>query len=108
MTRSLIVLPDDSAEPILAAIEGAVQISLRVKMFVFSDPRFGARSLRRSDAASTSVSCSIRPDALASAITTPRAARSNAPALPSGDGQPAVRADAREVDGGWTNRSRPL
>jgi len=37
MTRSLIVLPDDSAKPILAAIEGASQ-TLRVKMFVFSDP----------------------------------------------------------------------
>jgi len=37
MTRSLIVLPDDSAKPILAGIEGASQ-TLRVKMFVFSDP----------------------------------------------------------------------
>jgi phosphatidylserine/phosphatidylglycerophosphate/cardiolipin synthase-like enzyme len=37
--RSLIVLPDDSAEPLLAAIEGAVR-TLRVKMFVFSDPGF--------------------------------------------------------------------
>ncbi len=35
--RSLIVLPDQSAEPILEAIKGA-QKSLRVKMFVFSDP----------------------------------------------------------------------
>jgi phosphatidylserine/phosphatidylglycerophosphate/cardiolipin synthase-like enzyme len=38
MTRSLIVLPDDSAKPILAAIEGAAR-TLRVKMFVFSDHR---------------------------------------------------------------------
>jgi cardiolipin synthase len=37
MTRSLIVLPDDSAKPILAAIDGAAR-TLRVKMFVFSDP----------------------------------------------------------------------
>ena len=37
MARSLIVLPDDSAKPILAAIEGAAR-TLRVKMFVFSDP----------------------------------------------------------------------
>jgi phosphatidylserine/phosphatidylglycerophosphate/cardiolipin synthase-like enzyme len=37
MSRSLIVLPDDSAEPILAAIAGASK-TLRVKMFVFSDP----------------------------------------------------------------------
>jgi phosphatidylserine/phosphatidylglycerophosphate/cardiolipin synthase-like enzyme len=37
MSRRLIVLPDDSARPIHAAIEGAFR-TLRVKMFVFSDP----------------------------------------------------------------------
>jgi len=37
MSRSLIVMPDDSAKPILNAIEGATK-SLRVKMFIFSDP----------------------------------------------------------------------
>ncbi len=37
MSRSLIVLPDDSARPILDAINGATK-SLRIKMFVFSDP----------------------------------------------------------------------
>ena len=37
MSRSLIILPDDSAQPILDAINGATK-SLRVKMFVFSDP----------------------------------------------------------------------
>jgi phosphatidylserine/phosphatidylglycerophosphate/cardiolipin synthase-like enzyme len=37
MSRSLIVMPDDSAKPILEAIEGAKK-SLRVKMFLFSDP----------------------------------------------------------------------
>jgi phosphatidylserine/phosphatidylglycerophosphate/cardiolipin synthase-like enzyme len=37
MNRSLIVLSDDSAGPIVDAIAGA-QRSLRVKMFVFSDP----------------------------------------------------------------------
>lgn len=37
MSRSLVVLPDDSAQPILDAINGAIK-SLRVKMFVFSDP----------------------------------------------------------------------
>lgn len=37
MTPTLIVLPDDSAQPILAAIGGAAR-TLRVKMFVFSDP----------------------------------------------------------------------
>jgi cardiolipin synthase A/B len=37
MSRSLIVLPDDSAKPIVDAINEAKK-SLRVKMFVFSDP----------------------------------------------------------------------
>jgi len=37
MPRSLIVLPDDSAQPILDAIEAAHR-SLRIKMFLFSDP----------------------------------------------------------------------
>ncbi len=38
MSRSLIVLPDDSAEPLLELIHGASQ-SLRIKMFALSDPR---------------------------------------------------------------------
>jgi cardiolipin synthase A/B len=37
MSRSIIVLPEDSAKPILAAIAGATR-SIRIKMFVFSDP----------------------------------------------------------------------
>jgi len=37
MSHTLIVLPDDTAKPILDAIEGAMK-SLRVKMFLFSDP----------------------------------------------------------------------
>jgi cardiolipin synthase A/B len=37
MSRSLIVLPDDSAKSLVSAIEQASR-SLRVKMFVFSDP----------------------------------------------------------------------
>ena len=37
MSRELIVLPDDSADPILNAITGATK-TIRVKMFVFSDP----------------------------------------------------------------------
>ena len=39
MSRSLIVMPDDSAQSILDAIEGATK-SLRVKMFIFSDASF--------------------------------------------------------------------
>ena len=38
MSRYLVVLPDDSARPILDAINHAEK-SLRVKMFVFSDPQ---------------------------------------------------------------------
>jgi len=37
MSRSLIVMPDDTAKPILHAINSATK-SLRVKMFLFSDP----------------------------------------------------------------------
>jgi cardiolipin synthase A/B len=37
LSRSLIVLPDDSAKPILDAIHSASK-SLRIKMFLFSDP----------------------------------------------------------------------
>jgi cardiolipin synthase A/B len=37
MSRSVIVMPDDTSKPILDAINGAKK-SLRVKMFVFSDP----------------------------------------------------------------------
>jgi cardiolipin synthase A/B len=37
MSRSLVVLPDDSAKPILDAIKHAKK-SLRIKMFVFTDP----------------------------------------------------------------------
>lgn len=36
MSRSLIVLPDDSAQPILGAIDAATK-SLRIKMFALSD-----------------------------------------------------------------------
>ena len=38
MSRSLIVLPDDSAKPIVDAIDAAAK-SLRIKMFSLSDPR---------------------------------------------------------------------
>src|SRR5580704_8444571 len=38
MSRSLIVLPDDSGQPILDAIAKAAH-SIRIKMFVFSDPK---------------------------------------------------------------------
>ncbi len=37
MSRSLIVLPDDSPRPLIEAIHQATK-SLRIKMFVFSDP----------------------------------------------------------------------
>jgi cardiolipin synthase A/B len=37
MSRSIIVLPDDSAKPILEAVAGAAK-SIRIKMFIFSDP----------------------------------------------------------------------
>src|ERR1700761_3301308 len=38
MSRFLVVMPDDTAQPLLDAIAGARK-SLRIKMFLFSDPR---------------------------------------------------------------------
>ena len=46
MSRSLIVLPDETAKPILDAIDGAKE-SLRIKMFVFSDPAIAEGGDRR-------------------------------------------------------------
>jgi cardiolipin synthase A/B len=37
MSRSIIVLPDDSAKPILDAVANAAK-SVRIKMFIFSHP----------------------------------------------------------------------
>ncbi|MEO8345416.1 MAG: phospholipase D-like domain-containing protein [Betaproteobacteria bacterium] len=37
MSRTLIVEPDDTAQPLLAALDGAKK-SVRIKMFIFSDP----------------------------------------------------------------------
>ena len=37
MSRSIIVMPDDSAKPLLEAIANAAK-SIRIKMFLFSDP----------------------------------------------------------------------
>ena len=37
MSRSIIVLPGDSAKPILDAVANAEK-SIRIKMFIFSDP----------------------------------------------------------------------
>ncbi|MEP7275987.1 MAG: phospholipase D-like domain-containing protein [Betaproteobacteria bacterium] len=45
MSHSLIVLPDDTALPIVAAIDAAHR-SLRVKMFLFSDPTLLAALVR--------------------------------------------------------------
>jgi phosphatidylserine/phosphatidylglycerophosphate/cardiolipin synthase-like enzyme len=45
MSHSLIVLPDDTALPIVAAIDAAHK-SLRVKMFLFSDPTLLAALVR--------------------------------------------------------------
>src|SRR5580658_9790523 len=38
MSRSLLVMPDDTAQPLLDAIQHAEK-SLRIKMFLFSEPR---------------------------------------------------------------------
>ena len=50
MSRSLMILPDDSAEPILDAIHGATK-SLRIKMFILSDPKIINALIRAHDRA---------------------------------------------------------
>ena len=45
MSRSLIVLPEDTAKPIMDAIEGAAK-SLRIKMFALSEPAILAALIR--------------------------------------------------------------
>ena len=59
MPRSLIVLPDDSAEPLLKLIHGAGQ-SLRIKMFVLSDPEI-IRALIRAHGRGVKVRIMLNP-----------------------------------------------
>ena len=59
MSRSLIVLPDDSAEPLLALIEGARQ-SLRIKMFSLSDPQI-LRALMHSHSRGVKIRIMLNP-----------------------------------------------
>ena len=72
MSRSIIVLPDDTAKPILDAIHGAVK-SLRIKMFVFSDPTMLAAVIDAHTGRSMSASCSIQRGATANRRTRRRA-----------------------------------
>src|SRR5271168_1618586 len=48
MSRSIIVMPDDSAKPLLEAIANAKK-SIRVKMFLFSDPSLLAAIIAAQD-----------------------------------------------------------
>lgn len=59
MPRSLIVLPDDSAEPLLELIHGARQ-SLRIKMFALSDPRI-LRALIRAHGRGVKIRIMLNP-----------------------------------------------
>jgi cardiolipin synthase len=59
MPRSLIVLPDDTAQPILDAIRGATK-SLRIKMFVLSDLRI-VRALLQAHKRSVRVRIMLSP-----------------------------------------------
>jgi cardiolipin synthase len=79
MARSLIVLPDDTAKPILAAIAGASR-TLRVKMFVFSDPALRDAVIAAKRRGVT-VRVMLNPERReASTTTTRRARRSSGPA----------------------------
>ncbi len=59
MSRSLIVLPDDSAEPLLELIHGVKQ-SLRIKMFALSDPRI-LRALIRTHGRGVKIRIMLNP-----------------------------------------------
>ena len=59
MPRSLIALPDDSYRPILDAIRGATK-SLRIKMFMLSDPRV-LRALLQAHKRSVTVRVMLSP-----------------------------------------------
>ena len=59
MSRSLIVLPDDSAEPLLKLIREAKQ-SLRIKMFALSDPEI-LRALIRAHGRGVKIRVMLNP-----------------------------------------------
>ncbi len=56
MTHSLIVLPDDTAKPILDAVNGATR-SLNIRMFLFTDPTLLNAVVAAKRRASTFASC---------------------------------------------------
>lgn len=70
MAHALIVMPDDSSKPILDAINDATR-SLRVKMFVFSDPALLRATIAAKRRGVKYVSCST-PSAAAANATTKR------------------------------------
>ena len=72
MSRSLIVLPDDTSKPILDAIAQATK-SIRVKMFFFSDPSLLNAVIEPIVVASMSASCLTLSDVMAKKRTTIRA-----------------------------------
>jgi hypothetical protein len=101
MSHSLIVLPDDTALPIVAAIDAAHK-SLRVKMFLFSDPTLLAalvRARKRGVAVRVMLNPARRSGEEENVATRRRCGRGR-----RGRGQqPRVPAHARKVD----DRRRP-
>ena len=105
MSRSLIVLPDDSAKPILDAIDAAKK-SLRIKMFVFSDPALLAAVIAAQHRG-VKVRVMLNP-ARRGGETENKATRKK---LDAGGGrghrqQPSLCRHPREVDGGGRRRPR--
>ena len=99
MSRSLIVMPDDTARPILEAIAGAAK-SLRVKMFLFSDPELLDAVIaahKRGVKVQVMLNPARRGGEAENEATRKKLARAG---IEVKDSNPGVRRDAREVDGG--------
>ena len=98
MARSLIVLPDDSAKPILAAIDGAAK-TLRVKMFVFSDPVL-LEAVIAAKHRGVQVRVMLNPARRSGEPDNEAAAATGRCRRVRARQQPGLRPHAREVDGG--------
>ena len=98
MSRSLIVLPDDSARPIVDAINGAAK-SLRVKMFVFSDPQL-LKSVLAARARGVKVRVMLNPARRSGEEDNEKSRKTlSAGGVDVRRQQPCIRRNSREVDG---------
>ena len=99
MSRSLIVMPDDSAQPILDAIAAAKK-SLRIKMFLFSDPALLAAVIaaqKRGVKVRVMLNPARRGGEPENEATRKKLEKAGVEVI---DSNPGVRGHPREVDGG--------